>query len=301
MDQRTPNAGSNRPPGPYLLVLGIAQDAGVPQAGDKRPEMWSDPARRRLAACVALVDPATGGRWLFDATPDFREQLARLDRDFPVPHAPGLDGIFLTHAHAGHYAGLIFLGRESMAAENVPVFAMPLMSAFLRGNKPWRDLADRGNIELRPLGAGEAVELVGGLAVTSVPVRHREEDSETVAFRIDGPRRSALYLPDVDGWEGWPGEARVEDLLGEVDVAFLDGTFYSAGELPGRDVAGEIPHPTLERSMERFAPLPPAVRAKIRFIHLNHTNPALLPSSPERASVAAKGFQLAAEGERFTL
>lgn len=301
METRTANERPDRPPGPYLLVLGIAQDAGVPQAGEKRPEMRDDPSRRRLAASVALVDPATVGRWLFDATPDFREQLARLDRDFPVPHVPGLDGIFLTHAHIGHYTGLLFLGRESMAAEMVPVYAMPRMSDFLRGNKPWRDLVERENVELRALGAGAAVDLDGGLSVRPVPVRHREEDSETVAYRIDGPRRSALYLPDADGWDGWPGGVRVEDLLGEVDVAFLDGTFHSAGELPGRDVAGEIPHPTIESSMERFAPLPPAIRAKIRFIHFNHTNRTLLPSSTERAAVLANGFHLAAEGDRFAL
>lgn len=87
---------------PFIVVLGIAQDGGSPQAGTKDDPGWDDPALRRRVASLGLVDPPSGGRWMFDATPDFREQLHHLDRVAPVAGIPGLAGIFLTHAHIGH-------------------------------------------------------------------------------------------------------------------------------------------------------------------------------------------------------
>ncbi len=296
----TVRSGKNRD-NPYLLVLGIAQDGGVPQAGEKRPALWADRSRRRLAASLALVDPkGNDARWIFEATPDFREQLARLDEDFPVQGSPGLNGIFLTHAHIGHYAGLIFLGRESMSAQNTPLYAMPRMADFLRANGPWNQLVDTGNVELRPLGEEERIDLNGRLAVTPFSVPHRQEFSETVAFRIEGPDCTVLFLPDVDSWEDWEGGRCVEDLLSDVDVAYLDGTFFSSDELPGREIS-RIPHPTIRESMNRFSSLSPEARSKIRFIHLNHTNRALQKSSGEYRDLIGRGFRVAQEGERVDL
>src|SRR5688572_11886929 len=145
------------PTAPFAVVLGIAQDGGYPQAGTKPGPAWDDPTQRRLVASLGLVDPATGERWLVDATPDLPLQLHRLDEVAPAAGAPGLAGILLTHAHVGHYAGLIHLGREAMGARAVPVLAMPRLTAFLRGNGPWELLVRLGNVELRPLAAGTPV------------------------------------------------------------------------------------------------------------------------------------------------
>jgi pyrroloquinoline quinone biosynthesis protein B len=136
---------------PYIVVLGVAQDGGVPQAGNPGDPAWDDPVRRKLTASLALVDPVSGERWMFDATPDFRAQLQRLDRIAPCEPAPGLAGIFLTHAHIGHYTGLMFLGHVSMGSSGVPVFAMPRMAEFLRSNGPWSQLVRLGNIALHEL------------------------------------------------------------------------------------------------------------------------------------------------------
>lgn len=287
---------------PYVVVLGIAQDGGVPQAGDSGHPAWDDPSRRRLVVSLALVDPAAGRRWLFEATPDFREQLHRLDRRAPVDRAaPGLDGIFLTHAHIGHYTGLMHLGHEEMGARGVPVHVMPRFAEYLRSNGPWSQLVRYGNVELRPLAAGRAVPLGEGLSVTPFPVPHRQEFSEVVGFRVDGPGRSVLFLPDIDSWEEWDAAGtRVEDALAGVDVAYLDATFYDDGEIPGRDMSG-FPHPFVARSMRRLAPLPAEERAKVRFIHLNHTNPALDPGSAARHAIVEGGFRVAEEGEVVSL
>lgn len=285
---------------PFLLVLGIAQDGGVPQAGTRHRPAWQAPDFRRLATSLAVVDPASRSRFLFEATPDLREQLAMLDRLAPVDDGPGLHGIFLTHAHMGHYTGLMFLGHESMGARGVPVYAMPRMGDFLRAHGPWSQLVKYENIELRPLTANQPTEL-GRLEVTPLPVPHRQEFSEVVGYRIEGPRRSVLFIPDIDSWEEWDAAGvRIEDEIAKVDVAYLDATFFINGEIPGRDMSG-FPHPFITHSMERFKDLPAAEKNKVVFIHLNHTNPALDPHGAARRQIEAAGFRVAEEGERLGL
>lgn len=286
---------------PYLLVLGNAQDGGAPQAGYPDEPGWKDPAFRRHATSLAVVDPATGGRWLFDATPDFPEQLQALDRA-AAPHGrPDLAGIFLTHAHIGHYTGLMYLGKEVLGAQDVPVWAMPRMAQFLTDNGPWQQLVRLHNIDLKPLVAGEPVPLAARLQATPILVPHRQEYSEVVGYRIRGPNTSVLFIPDIDSWEQWDGQGtRIEDEIAKVDIAYLDGTFFANGEIPGRDMSG-FPHPFISASLARFAALPAKERAKIRFIHLNHTNAALWPGTAARRKVEAAGCRVAEEGERVGL
>lgn len=287
---------------PFVTVLGIAQDGGVPQTGSPGHPGWTDPSRRRLVSCLGVVDPVSGERWVLDATPHFPEQWERL-RTASVAGAERRTptGIFLTHAHVGHYTGLMFLGHESMGARGVPVYAMPRMSEFLRTSGPWGQLVRLGNIDLRPLEAGAAVPLNGRLSITPFRVPHRQEYSEVVGFRIDGPDRSVLFIPDIDSWDLWDADGtRLEDVLATVDLAYLDGTFYANGEIPGRDMTG-FPHPFITTTMDRLATLPASERAKVRFIHLNHTNPALWADTPARREVERRGFAVAAEGEEFGL
>lgn len=287
-----------------LVVLGVGQDGGAPQLGNSADPAWEDPSLRRLATSIAVLDREADARYLFEATPDIREQLYRLDQAMPTEARPGLDGIFLTHGHIGHYTGLMFFGHESMGARDVPVYAMPSMSAFLFSNGPWDQLVRYDNIELEELWAGQPVEL-GDVRVTAFEVPHRQEYTEVVGYHIAGPTRSAIFLPDIDSWEEWEnweyGEAmRIEDLIATVDVAYIDATFYANGEIPGRDMSG-FPHPFITHSMERFADLPASERAKVRFIHFNHTNPVRYPDAPERDVVMEAGFNLADEGERYCL
>ena len=293
------------PPKPapmYLVVLGVAQDGGAPQAGSSTEPGWHDPSRRRLATSLAVVDDAHQLRWLFDATPDFPAQLQRLDEMAPRAGRPkpALDGIFLTHAHMGHYTGLMWLGKEVMGAAKVPVHAMPRMAAYLRTNGPWSQLVELDNIALQEMDASKGVPLPG-LYVTPLLVPHRQEFSEVVGFRIEGPSAKVLFIPDIDSWTQWDAAGtRIEDEIAKVDVAYLDGTFFANGEIPGRDMSG-FPHPFIRASLELFAALPAKEKAKIRFIHLNHTNQALWPGTSERAQIEAAGFRVAEEGERVEL
>jgi pyrroloquinoline quinone biosynthesis protein B len=281
------------PAGAFVVVLGTGQDGGYPQAGTQPGEAWA-PERRRYAASLAVVDPVTGERWLFEATPDLRDQLHLLDRLAPAASVPGLAGVFLTHAHVGHYAGLIHFGREIIGARGVPVYVMPRFAGFLRTHGPWEQLVTLGNIELRELRADQPVRLNERITVTPFVVPHRDEYSETVAYRIAGPARTVLFLPDIDKWERWVAESgvRIEDVVAGVDVAYLDATFHTDGEIPNRSMA-EIPHPFITETMARFDPLSAELRDRIRFIHLNRTNPVGLDGTPERRAVEAAGYRVA--------
>jgi pyrroloquinoline quinone biosynthesis protein B len=276
-------------PAPYTVVLGIAQDGGYPQAGCNRPdcaEAWRNPRLQKRVASLAIVDPASGQRWLLDATPDFPSQLRTLDELAPRREgAPLLDGILLTHAHIGHYLGLAQLGREVLGAKGIRVYAMPRMREFLEKNGPWDQLVRLGNIALQPLEDGAAVRLNERITVTPLRVPHRDEYSETVAFLVRGPSRTILWLPDIDKWEKW--DRSLESVLEQVDVAYLDGTFFSANELPGRDLK-EIPHPLITETESRLASSP--LRKKVRYIHLNQSNPLLRHPRTEIA-IARDGEQ----------
>ena len=278
---------------PYTMVLGIAQDGGIPQAGCRKRCCTS--GRHERVASLALVDPASRRWWLFDATPDFPAQLSLVNVEAP---ACTLAGVFLTHAHIGHYTGLVHLGREAMGERDVPVWAMPRMRDFLARNGPWSQLVALRNIELRPLAADSAVTLGDSLRVTAFLVPHRDEFSETVGFRIDGSRGSVVFLPDIDKWERW--DRRIEDVIDGASAAYLDGTFFDAAELPGRDMR-EIPHPFITESLERFASLPASARARVHFIHLNHTNRAGIAGTTERKRVDTAGCRVTRAGERQEL
>ncbi len=285
---------------PVMVVLGIAQDGGVPQAGTKQHPGWQDPDKHRFVVCLGLVDPLSQQRWMFEATPDFPEQLHRLDQIAPMQDS-GLSGIFLTHAHLGHYTGLMFLGHEVMGAQGAPVYAMPRMRRYLQTNGPWDQLVRYENIRLQELTADSTIHLNERLQVTPFLAPHRQEYSEVVGYQIDGPNRSVLFIPDIDGWEQWDewGTA-IEDKIAEVDVAYLDATFFDNGEIPGRDMSG-FPHPFIRHSMRRFSGLPASEKGKIRFIHLNHTNPALWRESAARQEIIENGFNVAEEMERLAL
>lgn len=282
---------------PAVVVLGVAQDGGVPQAGSFDDARWHEPRKQRQVVCLGIVDPARGKRWMIDATPDFPRQLLDLYRVAPGPKRPVLDGIFLTHAHMGHYPGLLYLGKESIGAKDVPVWVMPRMRAFLEGNAPWNFLVSERHIVLNDLAADTPVDLGGGIRVTPMVVPHRQEFSETVAFRIDGPERAYLWMPDIDSWRELDAMGtRIEDLIASVDIAYIDGTFFANGEIPGRDMSG-FPHPFIRDTLARFAALPERERRKVRFIHLNHTNPAHRQDSAAWLEIDATRMEVAQEGE----
>jgi pyrroloquinoline quinone biosynthesis protein B len=303
----TDEVGSGEPQltGPFVRVLGTVQDGGVPHAACRCVRCLAasrDPARKRRVASLGIILPQTRQVFLIDATPDIREQLDLLrdDRDAPrlgIDRSP-VDGVFLTHAHMGHYTGLAFFGFEAVHTRGLPVYCSARFASYLRDNGPWSQLVEIGNVTLRESVPGDPISLSDRVSVTPLVVPHRDEFSDTVGFLIRGPASSLLYIPDADPWKRWDAES--EAILDGVDIAILDGSFYSGEELPGRDLSA-IGHPLIVDSMRRFESRVSTGQLRVYFTHLNHSNPALDPAGPERAEIERRGFRVLDEGEVFPL
>ena len=281
---------------PHVVVLGIAQDGGAPQAGcEKRccVELWES-GNKETVSSIGIVNPLTKQSWLFDATPDFPSRYRILTEN----HNTELVGIFLTHAHMGHYTGLLHLGREVMGKKNVPVYVMSRMKKFLETNGPWSQLVTLKNINLKLIENNKYIKIGEQLFVEPFLVPHRDEYSETVGYRIIGNEKSLAFIPDIDKWEKWHGS--IFQLVLNTDILLIDGTFYSQNEIPHRNMA-EIPHPFIIESMETLSELNSENRNKIHFIHFNHSNPAIKDNSPAYHTIKSKRFNLAREGDRFNL
>jgi pyrroloquinoline quinone biosynthesis protein B len=291
---------------PYIFVLGSAQDGGVPQIGCHCANCSAarrDPLARRYVASLLIVDPVESKRFLIDATPNLPSQLERADQFAPRPAPSGFrpplfDAVFITHAHVGHYTGLVYFGREMYGADRQSVLATERVCDFIRSNAPWEMLVSAGHIELTSIVPGRQIPLTKRLAITPILVPHRGEYSDTVAYLVRGPDRSLFYVPDTDAWEPW--DRPIEDYIAETDFALLDGTFFDDGEVRGRSIS-EIPHPRIAHSIERFGALAPKDRDKVHFTHLNHSNPVCDPGSAEYRAVIEAGMCVVREGQVFEL
>ncbi|HYG50211.1 MAG TPA: MBL fold metallo-hydrolase [Flavobacteriales bacterium] len=281
---------AKNPDGIYIVVLGTVQDGGSPHLGCSKTcckKLFEHPDPLRKVVSLAVVDSKQHKSWLIEATPDLPEQVANLNRyaggDFP-------ESIFLTHAHIGHYTGLMYLGKEAKNTKQQKVYAMPRMKEFLEKNGPWSQLVTDSNILIKNINVQESYSVSADLQLSPFPVQHRDEFSETVGYTIKGPHKTAVFIPDIDKWSTWHKD--IKEVVTQVDFVLIDGTFFDGSELPGRDMK-KIPHPLVVESMELFKDLPAADKKKIYFIHLNHTNPLLNPESPETKKVQEKGFNIA--------
>ena len=292
-DSRNPQANPAEPVA--FRVLGLAQDAGLPHIGCDCGNCSRVRAENRTVRVASAAIEGNSGWWLLDASPDLPAQI----------HDQGSmpRGIFLTHAHIGHYTGLMYLGREALGAQKMPVWCSPRMAQFLRENGPWSQLVTLGNIELHEFQTDQAVELEPGLVLTPLAVPHRDEFSDTHGFyvehragRREGPPGSLLFLPDIDQWDRW--ERRIEDFLVPGAHLLLDGTFWSGAELQHRDLS-EIPHPLVSQSIERLRGPLAESGASVRFFHLNHSNPLWNLAGSEARTLRAAGFHLAERGQRI--
>ena len=279
---------------PYIQILGVTQDGGYPHIGCEKTccaQAWQNSELSQWIVSFALADPVTGKWWLFEATPDIKDQLHYFHTATAGRYNYLPNGIFITHAHIGHYTGLMELGREALGSKEVPVYVLDKMSKFLETNGPWSQLVSLKNISIQKLIADESLSLTSTIQVTAFTVPHRDEFSETAGFMINTSSKKYLFIPDIDKWEKWNKKIVIE--VERADIALLDATFYSADELPHRDI-NEIPHPLVQETMKLFESVP-ALKSKIHFMHFNHTNP-LLRATEEKKGLEQAGFKVAAVG-----
>ena len=292
---------TSSPEHPTLIILGNVQDGGSPHIGCEKKcciELFNNPDKNRMVVSLGIVDPTEKKSWIIEATPDYPRQ-AKILKDFSgYNKKSNPEGIFLTHAHIGHYAGLMYLGKESLNSSNIPVYAMTRMKGFLIKNGPWSQLIKMSNVKLKNIDHLQTMKLSKDISITPFLVPHRDEFSETVGYRINGPTKTALFIPDIDKWNKW--NKSIIDEIKKVDFAFIDATFYDEKEINNRDIT-EIPHPFVIETMELFNGFSLQEKEKIYFIHMNHTNPLLDSSSLESEFVLSKGFNIARALQSFSL
>jgi pyrroloquinoline quinone biosynthesis protein B len=283
---------------PFIIVLGVAQDGGYPHMGCTKEcceSAWEDPSMRRNVVSLALADPVSRQWYLFEASPDIREQL-QLFRQLTSGEYDYLPrAVFVSHAHIGHYTGLMQFGREVMNTDGLTVYAMPRMKHFLENNGPWDQLVSLENIIPVEMSDGSELAISEEITVKSFTVPHRNEYSETAAYKIISPESSYLFIPDIDSWDEMNKD--IISLVESSDIAFLDGTFYSGDELPGRNM-DEIPHPCIVETMALFSRESKETKKKIHFIHFNHSNPVLY-NKEIREEILNKGFNIAGQGHTY--
>jgi pyrroloquinoline quinone biosynthesis protein B len=286
------------------MLLGVAQDAGVPQIGCECAtcaQARLDSARRQPVVSLGLIDHDARMFWVVDATPDFRDQYDRVRVSAP---ACAFGGVLLTHAHVGHYTGLIHLGREAMNARGAAAYATPAMCDFLAANAPWSQLVALNNIAPVPIAplnwqdAGDHAgrQLSSGLRVVPIRVPHRNEFSDVVAWLVDGPARRLLFLPDIDSWEAWTDDLQATLRALRVNIALLDGSFFSRDELPR---FAQVPHPLVTDTAERLGGAF-AAATEVHIVHLNHSNP-LWRDGAERAWLHGHGLRTGVNGASWVL
>ncbi|MDA9749472.1 MBL fold metallo-hydrolase [Flavobacteriaceae bacterium] len=282
----------------YIYILGNVQDAGLPHIGCQHKfckEKFSE-FEEYFTTSIAVVDPAEKKYILFEASPDIPYQLNYLEKEifneFLLP-----ESIFITHAHIGHYTGLMYFGREALGAKNLIIKVLPKMSNFLKTNGPWSQLVDINNIKIQKLSFGSKTNELRNITVTPIQVPHRDEYSETAGFIIEGRNKKALFIPDIDKWEKW--DKNLKQLVYEFDYLLLDATFYDSKEI-NRDIS-EIPHPLVTETINLLDDLSPEHKNKVYFIHMNHTNLMLDPSSDLTKLVVNKGFNITRLGLKLPL
>ena len=280
-----------------IIVLGTAQDGGYPQVGCREKccvEAWNDHKLKRRVSSLSII--SGDDCWLIDITPDFAYQLNMIETR--LNRQPHICGIFISHAHMGHYIGLMELGLEVMNTNLIPVYVMPKMKSFLQENAPFTQLINLKNIKLRQMTENVLIQLNDNINITPFEVPHRNEYSETIGFRIKSSDRSILYISDIDSWDTW--DVDINDMIRSNDLLFLDGTFFSDIELPIRNMQ-DVPHPYIKESLQKFSLLEEVDRDKVYFTHLNHSNPVIKQSSVERLATINQGCHIAEDGMVFSL
>ena len=306
----------------HIIVLGSAAGGGFPQWDSN-----DDAARRARAGEVlsrtqsSLAVSADEKRWvLFNASPDIRQQINDRRQLHPLDsdsrRASPIAAVVLTNADVDHVAGLLSL-RES---QPFALYGHERVLDVLAGNSIFnvlnpeyvarRVLALDAPFELR-----DAANAALGLTVTAFAVPGKvalwREDETDVSF---GTREGDTIGLEVRGHETMPvffipGCAEMTEglatRLAGAALVFFDGTLWRDDEMiaqaVGRKTGKRMGHMSGSGeggSIAAFRPLD--VKRKI-FIHINNTNPLLLPDSAERAEAEAHGWEVAYDGMEISL
>jgi pyrroloquinoline quinone biosynthesis protein B len=302
-----------------LVVLGAAAGGGFPQwngndAAARRARAGDPEARPRTQSSLAVS--ADGERWvLINASPDLRQQIEANPplhprhgkRDSPIA------AVVLTNGDVDHIAGLLSL-REN---QPLAVYATGRVLAILRDNTIFNVLNPE-HVDRRAMALGAAFEVadrqgrgtgvqVEAFAVPGKVALHREdptaganfgtEPEDTVGLCISARTSDAacFYIP---GCAAMTPELAAR--LRGTRLLLFDGTLYRDDEMIAQGVGAKtgrrMGHISVSGPGGAIAACAPLGIARKIFVHVNNTNPILLDDSPERAAVAAAGWEVAHDG-----
>ncbi|WP_290050204.1 pyrroloquinoline quinone biosynthesis protein PqqB [Amycolatopsis solani] len=287
----------------WFRVLGSAAGGGSPQWNCgclvcTAVRAGAAPARTQSSVAVS----ADRRRWfLLNASPDVRAQIEA----FPALHpregrASPVEAVLLTDAELDHTLGLLLL-REARA---LVLYATPAVHKTLSdGSGVLRTLERYCPVDWRAVVPGTAIALADGLSCRAfdVPTTKRDrfgsgtDHGRVVGYRLTGDGRTLVYLPGLPALT-----AAVCAEIEGCDCLLIDGTCWRDDELARLGLAAktsrEMGHLPLDGPDGTLARLPALDVRRVVFVHLNNTNPILLPGSPERRAVAASGMEVAMDG-----
>ncbi|HEY8106830.1 MAG TPA: pyrroloquinoline quinone biosynthesis protein PqqB [Gemmatimonadales bacterium] len=299
-----------------ITLLGTAAGGGFPQWNCWCPSCRvarREPARARPRTQSSAAVTADGQRWfLLNASPDVREQLARLPVEPPSgPRHVPVAGVVTTDAELDHTLGIVLL-REGRRLQLYLTCAVRQVLERDSSILPvTRAFAEVDVVELPPQGGPVPLTYPDGSAsglsvetfqVPAGPPRFASEElaGHTIGLvlRDRATGGSCAFVPGCGGLD-----AGLLARLDAVDLALFDGTFWTDDELIrlgiGDRTARQMDHLPISGpggSLEQLAALRTPRRV---YTHINNTNPMLIEDSPERAQVVEHGLLVGMDGMRF--
>jgi len=300
------------------VVLGAAAGGGLPQWNCNGPNsagFWGRGVSLPAASQSSLAVSADGDSWaVLNASPDIRAQIMAT----PVlhPRDPGVHGlrdtpiraVVVTNGDIDHIAGLLTL-REKQAFD---LCATQTIHDILRAN-PMFDALDPAFVARRVVAMEASFEPVAGLRMTLFPVPGKTPlflEGETVQTDLEGEQTVGVVVEAGGARLIYvPGCARVTPALAArvrgADALLFDGTVFHDDEMiregVGTKTGARMGHLAMAGpggSLEALAGIDIGRRI---YVHINNTNPAWRPDSPERAQVEAAGWEVAHDGMEVTL
>jgi len=295
------------------IVLGAAAGGGFPQWNcncDVCRLAWAGDKRVRPRTQASLAVTSDGRRWtLVNASPDLRAQIQATPQLHPreAARASPIAAVVLTGAEIDQTAGLLSLRERSPFS----LYATAATLAAISDN-PMFGVLSTDVVTRRAITPGERFALASGIEAElfivpgKLPLYLEGDDpdikSETganVGVELCDGRSRIAYVP---------GAAAVTPVLRErlarADVLLFDGTLFAddemirteTGKKSGRRM-GHLPINGPDGSLAALAGL----SSRRIFVHINNTNPLLVDGSPERARVAAAGWEVAEDGMEILL
>lgn len=306
-----------------VVVLGAAAGGGVPQwncgcsvcetARRDRPELRST----QTSIAVSVDDR----NWfLINASPDLRQQISDTRQLWPrrgeLRHSP-IAGVVLTNGEVDAVAGLLSLREGSPFT----VYAHARVLAILKSNSIFNVLSEK-NVRRQPIEIGTPFEPAlpdgspSGLVIEPFAVAGKgawylegethpggeDEDGDTLGLRI-AEKSGDKHLFFIAACARVTPDLR-QRITGAPLVLF-DGTVWHDDELIaaglGTKTGQRMGHIAMSGAEGAIEALAQAEIGNKIFLHINNSNPALLPKSPERRYLESAGWQIAADGMEMTL